>query len=77
LPESYPLTGRAHRLIPHPPCPRRAKFFTHLRQRPRGLTGGGVVCVSPRAWFRGDAEVVAFLNEHATTATVEWLRGEA
>jgi len=45
--------------------------------RVRGLTGGGVLCVSPRARFRGDAEVVAFLNEHATTATVEWLRDEA
>jgi hypothetical protein len=45
--------------------------------RVRGLTGGGVLCVSPRARFRGDAEVVAFLNEHATTATIEWLRDEA
>jgi len=44
--------------------------------RVRGLAVG-LVCFSSRARFRGDPEVVAFLNEHATTATVEWLRDEA
>lgn len=44
--------------------------------RVRGLACGPV-CFRSRARFRADTEVVAFLNEHATTATVEWLRDEA
>jgi hypothetical protein len=44
--------------------------------RVRGLAAGPV-CFSSRARFRGDPEVVAFLNENATTASVEWLRDEA
>ncbi|MBK5920749.1 hypothetical protein CCR80_06835 [Rhodothalassium salexigens] len=43
--------------------------------RLRGV-GGNAICRNPRSRFRRDWEVIAFLNEHATTATVQWLTDE-
>lgn len=41
----------------------------------RGVTSGPI-CFT-QAHFRHDREVVAFLNENATTATITWLAEEA
>lgn len=43
--------------------------------RLRGVAGGPL-CLT-QAHFRHDRELVAFLNEHATSATIDWLTAEA
>jgi hypothetical protein len=43
--------------------------------RLRGVSGHAI-CWNPRSHFRSDGEIVSFLNQHATNATIQWLTDE-